>query len=284
MNGPEMKSAAGTRPLACGRLQPELRAERDEHGGHVGSRIRVREASADRAAVAHLEVTDPRCALDQSGERGATQHRCARELVPRRQRSDPELVAGAVDAAKRRAGRCPRGARAVRSGASAREEATGRPRSPSRRARRAARAPPRATTRARSRPEPRSPRALLAQRRGRGVHRFDDGLVARAAAEVAAQRVADRRRRSDPDRVRGDRAVVRIITGRAEPALEPVVLDEGVLDRMETRRRGASPSIVVTARAFRLQCEHRAALHGRARRGARCRRRTGSCRSRCALP
>ncbi len=100
------------------------------------------------------------------------------------------------------------------------------------------------------------------ERRTGGTHRLDDGLIARAPAEVPAERVADR--------LDGGVGVAREqVSGgeddsrRAEAALQAVVLDERALDRVqpavgrESLDRGDRG-------AGRLQREHRAALHGAA--------------------
>src|SRR5262245_52095241 len=66
----------------------------------------------------------------------------------------------------------------------------------------------------------------------REVHRLDDRLIARAAADVPAERVDDlvfARRR-----LAGQQLVDRHHEpGRAETALEPVLLEERLLDRVQ---------------------------------------------------
>ena len=88
------------RPGARGRLKQELAAERDQYRRHVRGRIGVGEASADRAAIPHLKVADPLRALVQRYESGSRELGCSRELVPRRKRSDVEIVAASLDTAK----------------------------------------------------------------------------------------------------------------------------------------------------------------------------------------
>ena len=109
----------------------------------------------------------------------------------------------------------------------------------------------------------------------------DDVLVAGAAAEIAGDAFADLalgRRRVVVQQVDGrhDHA------GRAEAALQAVLLPEALLQRVQLAVLVASPSMVVTSRAVGLDREHRAGLRRCGRRRARCRRRTGWCRSRRA--
>src|SRR5262249_14059423 len=78
----------------------------------------------------------------------------------------------------------------------------------------------------------RTPSARGSRRRSCGADRLDDPLVARAAAEVAAQCVPDllvARRAVAGEEIRRRQDHPR----RAEAALEPVVLDERALDRVQ---------------------------------------------------
>ena len=101
--------------------------------------------------------------------------------------------------------------------------------------------------------------AARAQLGRRLLDRLDDVHVARAAAEVAADPLADlvlggiRVLLEQPgglhDHARG-----------AEAALEAVLVPERLLERVEGRRPSAMPSIVLTSRAVGLDGEHRARL------------------------
>src|SRR3989337_4515444 len=104
---------------------------------------------------------------------------------------------------------------------------------------------------------------------GAGPHRgggladgSDDVLVAGAAADVALDGVPDRLIggvRLAGEKVGGGHQHAR----RAEPALETVLLPEGLLERMEGARRGETFD-GRNGRTVRLDGQHRAALDGQA--------------------
>src|SRR6185503_10762963 len=104
--------------------------------------------------------------------------------------------------------------------------------------------------------------------RGAGTHR-DGGLadrghdvvVARAAADIPLDRVPDlvvARIRVVGEEVRGHHDHPR----RAEAALEPVLLPERVLERVQRAVAGLHSLDRRDVRAIRLDREHRAAFHG----------------------
>src|SRR6478752_1455675 len=117
------------------------------------------------------------------------------------------------------------------------------------------------------RSSPRSLRVRAGRRCGTGLHRRggladrgDDVLVARAAAVVALERVADLavgRLGVPGEEVGRDHDHAR----RAEAALEAVLLPERLLQRMEAVAGGEALDRRDAA-AVRLDREHRAALHG----------------------
>src|SRR3954454_1634853 len=94
----------------------------------------------------------------------------------------------------------------------------------------------------------------------RGPHGLDDVVVARAAAEVAGERLADlllARVRVLGQQVRPRHDHPR----RAVAALEPVVLPERLLERVQAAL-GAEAFDGGDLRPVGLHREHRAALHG----------------------
>ena len=113
-------------------------------------------------------------------------------------------------------------------------------------------------------------------------HRVDDRVVARAAAEVAAQRM--------PDRLVVRLAVAREQVDRREDHRRACRSRTGARDARRTRaarggaRRRREPLDRRHLAAGGLEREQRCSSSRRGRRRGPCRRRTGSCRSRRALP
>ena len=79
---------------------------------------------------------------------------------------------------------------------------------------------------------------LASELRGGALDRLDDRLIARAAAEVACQRLADRLLEGP---VRASSADAEEHARRTEPALDAAALDERALDGPPRRRRPPAP-------------------------------------------
>src|SRR4029077_4337342 len=78
----------GYDPLAFLGAQHEARVDREHHRRHVRSRVRVGDAAAERAPIAHLHVADAFGDLGQDGEPLAQQLRLE-DLTIGRERADP---------------------------------------------------------------------------------------------------------------------------------------------------------------------------------------------------
>ena len=223
----------------------------------------MHEASADRATVPHLESPITRDAVAQRRRSAGTfELGRARQLVPGRERTDAELGRRRrrPRARSSRAMSTSSDGRAIRSFSTGSERlAAGEHASP--RARRAA-----------------ASASLDASWRARTGRGGDHGGASRTQSGAAARTEPHDRSRSQcsgrgcPRSASPDRVVVRVAVareevdggqdhpGRAEPALEAVLLDERPLDRMELAV-GREPLDRRHLGARGLEREHRAALH-----------------------
>ena len=98
--GAEDELPRAERSLTVGRAQAQLCSEGENDRGHVGSRVGVGEASAERSSVSHLEVADSGGALGDRSQRRPSQLRCAREVVPGRERAESKLAVAGLDSPK----------------------------------------------------------------------------------------------------------------------------------------------------------------------------------------